>query len=314
MASFDSVNYSLRPSKGIQREVVFEGVAALKSHLDLSDMVYIGFGSVWFSDFVPAHKVLQIQDMVSIEADEVGHCRAIFNRPYATVDVRHGYSYEILPQLFVDPKYCARPWVVWLDYDKGLEEDEVDDVRAVVERSPENTILLVTFDGRGEEYGQRRERLGRLAEIFGDVVPDELSREQCLGNHMQETLADLVLDFMKSVGVESGRDGGFVPAFRVIYKDSAEMVTVGGIIPRASEASTSRSVVLDGSWRCWPEGRIAAPLLTIREAKTLRSMLPSEAELSRERVKESGFDLLEEQIETFERYYREYPMFAQIVT
>jgi hypothetical protein len=69
MPSFDAVNYSLRPSKSIQRQLVFAGVRALQDSLDPAQ-VYVGFGSIWFTDFVMAHKMLRIDDMVSIEGDE----------------------------------------------------------------------------------------------------------------------------------------------------------------------------------------------------------------------------------------------------
>ncbi len=41
MASFDSVNYSLRPSKSIQRQLVFDGVRMLKANLDLDRLAYV---------------------------------------------------------------------------------------------------------------------------------------------------------------------------------------------------------------------------------------------------------------------------------
>ena len=100
MASFDIINYSLRPSKSIQRRLVFEGVRTLKGNLELDNMVYIGFGSVWFTDFVMAHKLLGIQDMVSMEADVIGYKRALFNAPYATVRVMEGSSAAALPCLY----------------------------------------------------------------------------------------------------------------------------------------------------------------------------------------------------------------------
>ena len=108
MASFDTVNYSLRPSKAIQRQLVFEGVRSLQAHLDLERLVYVGFGSIWFSDFLMAHKLLGVDDMVSIEADDIGFQRAIFNSPYATVRVRHGNSFDVLPSLYADPIIGSR--------------------------------------------------------------------------------------------------------------------------------------------------------------------------------------------------------------
>ena len=136
MASFDVVNYSLRPSKNIQRQIVFEGMQVIKSQLGLVDMVYVGLGSIWFTDFVMAHKSLDIRDMVSMESDDIGYSRAIFNKPYATVHVRHGHSSRVLAELYKDDMFCLRPWVVWLDYDVHLDEALRDDIRSVIEKSP----------------------------------------------------------------------------------------------------------------------------------------------------------------------------------
>ena len=243
MTSFDLVNYSLRPSKDIQRQIAFEGIRILKSQLELNHMIYVGFGSIWFTDFVRAHKALDIRHMVSIEKDDIGYSRACFNKPYATVQVRHGHSSQVLAKLHNDDYWKAHPWVVWLDYDGALDEDATNDIRAIVEKSPANSILLVTFRGRGRTYGVKNQKGRRLRALLGDVVPDDLPKGHYKGDRMQETLADLVTDFMKSVGAESARPGGFLPAFRMIYKDTMDMVTVGGIVPAAGNVSRAKRVI-----------------------------------------------------------------------
>lgn len=312
MASFDIVNYSLRPSKNIQRQVVFEGIRTLKSDLGLTDLIYVGLGSIWFTDFIIAHKLLNIRDMVSIEQNAIGYSRAMFNKPFATVHVRNGHSSHVLTELYVDDTFCERPWVVWLDSDSHLEEVLRDEIRSIIENSPENTVFLVTFNGRDKCYGQANERPTRLRELFGDVVPDYLPKRRCTGDRIQDTLANLTSDFMKSVAADSSRPGGFHPIFRMIYKDSTPMVTVGGFLPSPGKSMISKDVINLKTKRCRPERHIVAPLLTIREAATLQSLLPTPEGLSRDTVKSSGFDLEENQIKTFENYYREYPIYAQI--
>ena len=315
MASFDVVNYSLRPSKSIQRQIVFDGIRTLQFRLCLSDMVYIGFGSIWFIDFVMAHKLLDIKNMISMESDDIGYRRAVFNKPYATVDVRHGHSSHLLAELYDDSHFSIRPWVIWLDSDHDLDETLRDDIRLVIERSPANTVFLVTFNGNDRSYGgPPLERVTRLRHLLGDVVPDDLPRARCKGDNMQETLADLTIDFMKSIGTESARLEGFEPAFRIIYKDAASMVTVGGIMLSPEKSDDAKSVIGMETWKCCPEGRIVAPLLTIRETNTLQSLLPRVDDLSRNIVQNQGFDLQDGQIESFQKYYREYPTFAQIIS
>ena len=314
MASFDLVNYSLRPSKNIQRQIVFDGVSVLQSVLDLDRLAYIGFGSIWFTDFVLAHKMLKIDDMFSIEADDIGYRRAVFNSPYATVRVRHGFASNILPTLFTDDHLVGRPWMIWLDYDREYDETLRDNSRSVVERAPTNSILLVTFNANEMKYGHAPDRPTRLRQIFGDVVPDDLSKNACKDERMQETLASLAIDFMSSVAADVARPGGFVPAFRLIYKDTSPMVTVGGLLPTRGALSTALEVVRRERRRCCPEKAIVAPHLTMREVAVLQSQLPRAGKLSRAIVQSLGFDLGIDQIEAFEAYYRHYPAFAQVVS
>ncbi len=315
MPSFDIVNYSLRPSKGIQRKIVFDGIRVLQSDLGLCQSIYIGFGSVWFTDFIMAHNLLDIDDMISMEADEIGHSRACFNVPYATVRVRRGFSSDILPELCNEEAINGRPWVIWLDSDGSFDEILQKDTRTVIEKAPDNTIFLITFKGHERHYGKKlRGRPKRLRELFGDVVPDDLPEDKCTGASMQESLADLATDFMKSVASDAVRPGSFLPAFRVIYKDGAVMITVGGLLPSSGTARDASEIVNMASWKCFPTEPIVAPHLTIRESMALQSKLPNSGGLSRDMVRSLGFDLKEEQIEVYAKYYREYPAFAQIIT
>ena len=217
-----------------------------------------------------------------MEKSEIGHCRARFNSPYATVDVRHGSASEILPTLYADETVNKRPWVIWLDYDSAFDDTLRNDTRLVIERAPENTIFLLTFNGRDRNYGRRglTERRDQLRELFEPVVPENFSKSRCTRDRMPGTLADLAIDFIKSMAADSARPGGFIPAFRVIYKDGAEMVTVGGVLPSSAVADRISEVVSRDDWKCRPNNPIVAPHLTIREALALQSKLPSPQRLS----------------------------------
>ena len=243
MKSFHQVNYALRPSKTIQRHIVFEGIRSMQSCHKETNSVYIGLGSIWFTDFIMAHKILRIRDMISIEEDKVGFSRAEFNSPFATVQVKYGHSSDVLASLFDNGQYQNRPWVVWLDYDTSFSEELRDDIHSVIERSPQNTIVLVTFDARGKKYGRPVDRKDRLCELFEDLVPRDLSKTACNDQNIQETLANLVNDLMMATWAETGRLGRFVPGFRIIYKDTAEMVTVGGILASSTKHTRLAALV-----------------------------------------------------------------------
>ena len=313
MASFDAVNYSIRPSKSIERQLVFDGISRLKPHLDLDDMAYVGFGSVWFTDFVLAHRHLGIEDMVSIERDDIGYRRASFNAPYATVRVLHGDASEMLPTLYDDETMKDRPWLVWLDYDYEFEDTLKKDIVSVVENAPVNSILIVTFNGHEQRYGDTSDRPAHLRDLFGASVPDDLPKIACKRDRMQQTLADFAQSFMLSTAAEIARPGGFVPAFRVVYRDDAPMVTVGGLLPSKGASRIAADIVGREDWPCRPPKPILAPHLTLREAAALQSLLPRKEPLDRGMVRDLGFDLDERQLEAFEAYYRHYPSFAQVL-
>ena len=313
MPSFNKINYNLRPSKSIQRQIVFAGIDKAMRHLDLDNLLYVGFGSVWFTDFVLAHKTLGIRDMISIEGDDVGYRRAVFNIPYATVRVVHGYSNSVLPKLFSERGLRQRPWMIWLDYDYQLNESVREDMRLVVENAPQNSIILLTFNGREMKYGKAADRPDAIKQLLGSVVPDDLSKDDCKNDRLLETLADLSLDYLVSIAGDMSRPGGFVPAFRLIYQDGAPMVTVGGFLPARGAAAVTTDMISSPNWPAKPPVPIRAPQLTLREAAVLQAHLPSEVELSRDLVQELGFDLEEEELRAFQTYYLEYPSFAQIV-
>ncbi len=314
MASFDAVNYSLRPSKAIQRQLVFDGLRRLQTRLALEQIVYVGFGSIWFTDFIMAHRLLGVDTMISIEADEVGHRRAVFNCPYATISVRYGLASDVLPGLYGTDDISGRPWIIWLDYDYEFDESLRDDINSVVENAPANSVLLVTFNGHEMKYGRVRERVQRIRHLFGDIVPDELSNRAVRDERTQQTLADFAMDYLKAVAGSSARLGGFIPAYRLIYRDSAPMITVGGFLPSRENVESVTQTVSDQTWPGMPALEIVAPHLTIKEASVLQSQLPSAVDLSRALVRTLGFDLEDQQIASFQRYYKQYPSFAQILT
>ena len=313
MASFDSINYSIRPSKSVQRGLVFEGLRRISDAMDVENAIYVGFGSIWFTDFVQAHKVLDIDDMVSIEANEIGFRRATFNKAYRTISMMEGRASEKLPDVLEIDGYNARPWIIWLDYDSALDEEIVEDMQWVVTNAPPNSVVLFTFSATQNAYGRPVNRPERIRALLGDVVPDELSKEDCAKEVLPITLSGLVTDFLKSEVADAARPGGFIEAFKLPYLDSIAMVTVGGILPAKGAAAAARALVANASWKGIVEETIEAPPMTLREIATLQAELPAVAALTRVRIQELGFDLHERQVRSFQRYYKYLPSFAEII-
>ena len=317
MASFDSINYSLRPSKCVQRGIIFEGLKVLSDAMGLQNAVYIGLGSIWFTDFVIAHKVLEIDDMISIEKDKIGFSRAKFNKVYRSINVLYGNSSVVLPEVLRDETYRDRPWIVWLDYDGALDEEKIGEMRWLLRCAPENSIVLFTFSATLRAYGRKlKDRPERLRNLLGAVVPSDLSKEECEKEEkMASTLASLTMDFLESFVNDNTREGGFIRSFKIRYVDSVCMVTIGGVLPTCDTAQSASNVVADQKkWKGVVDEVIQAPPMTLREVATLQAELPRADELTRARVQELGFDLLEDQVRSFGRYYKYLPSFAEIVT
>lgn len=314
-ASFTAVNYSLRPSKTIQRALVFEGLRRLQEHMNWKDATYLGLGSIWFTDFVMAHKTLRIRSMVSIEANEIGFRRAKFNRPYRFVRVEHGLSFDVIPELLQEQAIKENPLIVWLDYDKELGGDEIDELRHVVEWMPDNSVLLVTFDASDKKYGKDPdEKRSELKEIFGAISPDDIPREELRGLAFGELMATLTSELLHSKASDVARDGGCIPAFKIVYRDKATMATVGIVLPSRQDKEAVNRTIAEGDWPGFVREPVEAPHLTQREASVLQSQLPSPRAMSRAKVRRLGFDLEDEQIRAFQAFYRHYPTFAQIMS
>jgi hypothetical protein len=292
---------------------VFEAVSILQGWLRLDNLLYVGFGSVWFTDFQIAHKFLRIRNLISIEASEIGFKRALFNQPFRCIRIEKGFSNEVLPVLFSESSLLKRPWFVWLDYDDALSESKAEDIRRVVENAPPDSIFAVTLPAVGRAFGRPTDRPQRIGTILGSVVPDDLTQEAC-DSLLSETLLNLVGDYMASIAAAAARPGGFVRAFRIAYRDSTPMITVGGILPAKGSVPNVITAVGSSDWPAMLVEPVETPPLTLKEAAVLQSQLPRSTRITRKAVQKLGFDLEEAQLRSFERYYRYYPIFAQIAT
>lgn len=316
MGSTDSVNFSIRQNKAIERQIVFDGLARLLRTLDCQSPIYLGFGSVWFVDFVMAHRRLGIQRMFSIEADDVIYERAKFNRPYRTIEVLHGLSTDAIPALVrSEPEIAEAPWIVWLDYDQPLGEDSVAELGNLAKTAPSGSILLTTFNAASRHYGKPRQRYERIWQLFGDATPDNpfKSPDDFKDSEMQmQFMARAAMDHLIASALDSGREDHPLRAYSIAYQDGSPMVTVGIVLCPEEKKSEVASVLSGDSWHGMVERAIVTPPLTQKEVSALESCLPSTSALDRDAVRSLGFDLLENQLDSFVTHYLNYPTFAQI--
>lgn len=316
VSSTSFVDFSVRQNKAIERSIVFGCLQELTRKMELDNPIYVGFGSVWFVDFIQAHRHLAINTMISIESDEIIYARAKFNKPFRTVEIHHGLSTNVIPTLIRDENYAGRPWIVWLDYDSALDEDKLSELTYLVQVLPENSILLTTFTATSRYYGKKdSKREEFLRGILGDALidtpfPDAGSLKNV--SVQMDVLSKSALNFLVAAGLQGGRTGGAYPAFRLMYQDGSPMVTVGVALPSGATASSVEELLKSGSWKGKINQPISTPPLTAREMNALQAALPAQFPITRENVREMGFDLLDDQIASFVRHYLEYPSFVQV--
>jgi len=314
MSSTTTVNFSLRHNKSIERSLVFEGLRAWRRAANVANPVYVGFGSVWFSDFALAHRELGVETMFSVEDDDVIAARAQFNKPFRTVEVLHGDSRERIAELLVRDGLASRPWIVWLDYDACLDEERLEELGQLVLTLPGNSALLTTFNARRTNYGNKpATRPQYLKGLFRDACPDDVRVEDCSDEaKLMDILAQATQDSLHSTALSSARPGGFVPAFRVTYKDVTPMVTVGAFLPTEETRPLVEGLVREREWHGMVSEVIATPPLTPKEIAALIGELPNSLGLSRDDVRRLGFDLAPAHIRSFVAHYLRYPCYVEV--
>lgn len=282
MSSFRKINYSLRPAKHAERRMLGEVFRRL-SHFDLlEEYVYVGFGSLWFTDFVLYHKTLGIRDMISIEQSGAKD-RFEANKPFNITMMFHA-SKVALQKLD-----WARRQIVWLDYDGKLSPDMLIDVRTLASKVRSGSLLAVSVqcneaseieEAKGDPSGPKaldrfRQRFGR-DRVRSDVVEEDLSG-WLFGKLSRDMLVqeiETALVSRNSTGTDSFT---FTTITSINYEDDARMTTVVGIISEASEANKLDACQFDRldflKERAQPI-KIDVPKLTGRELKYIERQLP----------------------------------------
>ena len=320
MASPDVLNYGIRPNKAVERKLVFEVLSVLSPVFKLPGYRYIGLGAPWFVDFVMAHKVLSIGDMISIEKNEILASRADFNRPYACVKVIHGDSQSVLPTLALED----RPILVWLDYDTSLDGPVLGDLSTLCRRAATGSIIVVTLNAhRGQlptcdenekEYATLADKMRAVA---GDLIPPDVPQAATQTSGYPPYLASILFDQMHRQVRRAGRTGDtLLPLFNIGYRDNAPMITVGGIIVERGHVHGIESVLNENNMGGFLDQKrhlkIGVPPLTLKEKAALDQLMPREQAPTDQEVSDIGFRLRTGQIVAYHRFYRYYPMFVEV--
>lgn len=283
MSSFRKINYSLRPAKHAERRMLGDVFRRLSHFEVLEDYVYVGFGSVWFSDFVLYHKMLGIRDMISIEEASGARDRFEANRPF-NIDIVFQNSNVALPKLD-----WARRQIVWLDYDDTLSIEMLLDARTVAAKARSGSIIAISVQCNeaadvedAAENSNGPNALDRFVQRFGrERVPDDTREEDLYGWRFGKLSRDLIAQEIETALSARNASGAQHFTFHLItsinYQDDAKMTTIVGVI--VEDAETEKLAACQFDRLDFLQGRaqpikIEVPKLTGRELKHIERQLP----------------------------------------
>jgi len=281
---------------------------------------YVGFGSVWFSDFILFHRALGVRHMLSIEQAVASKNRFEANRPF-NLDIDFRTSTLALPELGYD-----RRQFIWLDYDDPLSPDMLRDVAIITARARSGTVLVVSVQcHRAPEIAEAdRERAldenaataeQRFRQKFGARVPPGITREDLSGWSFGELSRGIVLSEI-AAAAETRRlanPADEVSVSRICdfeYEDGAKMTTLAVVLCSPEERNRLDACGFERLEFIENPAQavyIPTPKLTPREFKQLESQLPLAA----------GTELVVGHIPQgeaagFTRLYRYFPAFAVV--
>ncbi|MBT1688104.1 O-methyltransferase [Dawidia soli] len=344
MSSSNSINYSIRVNKSIERKIMSEGISNVMSKFDITYR-YIGFGSLWFVDFIHFHKTLKIHDMVSIEKDRIVYDRADYNKPFSCIDLVSGESAAVLQDIL---SKSDMPSIIWLDYDASVYQcsSYQADVDNIVNYSKNGSLLIVTMNV-GVSHGVREMKrqaaattepeswvpkvTGMLRNTFGLVNMESVSGRMLTNQDRFPTLVKPYFEeTIQNSIYNSGNHKVCTKIFDMAYSDGAEMLTQGFILLDSDKnADIDKLTPFKSPYFLNEETfRISAPILTSREKYEIDKRLPSndieafireagttdhenETYLAKEKL---GFPLSVKTLRGYSQLYRYYPTFSEIFT
>ena len=248
--------------------------------------------------------------MVCIEQQEEDSERFEFNRPFKCIDLKFGHSSKILPTL----EWEGRPTVIWLDYDKAINEGTLSDIRVVCSSIAPGSFILLTIRAQANDFGQApAERVEKLKDAVGNRLPRH-TRSDVTNKAFPRFLWKIIDSEIKRVIAD--RSGVFPPessfeyqqVLHFDYSDGARMLTMGGIIYQRSQSPLlaqcdfpSLSFSRLGDDPC----QIRVPLLTFKELRALDAHLPGNIPPIP--------GVPEEEVDAYSEHYRYFPNFVDAI-
>lgn len=302
----------LRPNKNVERKLIVASIQSMRARFDFKGYRYVGLGSMWFVDFVLMHKVVGIDDMVTIEREKSRAKRVEFNKPFACIMPRMQEAGDALGEVLPGKKSLT-----WLDYDGALKQALDGDLELAIGSMEPGSVIFVSVNARVEQLagnvreGETLEPVDYLSAITDTDM--SLQAARLTRNDFPDLVRELLQQTMASAALSLSPGRRYVPLWAFSYADDAEMVTVGGMLVDDAVQVQLDAAIADGIDYSTPDAlfRIEVPVLTDKEKRALDRLLPSAGPLS---VNALDFELRQREVDAYQAFYLQYPMFNELAS
>jgi hypothetical protein len=285
-SSFRKINYSLRPGKHAARRMLREIFGRLSPFQPVHSYIYLGFGSVWFADFILFHRNLGVREMISIERDTNARVRIEASKPFRNITVHYSKASKVLPSLNWNQRYF-----VWLDYEDALSVEILHDIRTVVGRAASGTVLAISLPcQRAKEVEASLDEpegpsaIERFRSEFGrSRIGPRVSEANLEGwpfGRLCRSIIDGEIDArlaVRNATLGQHQTVEFRPICEIEYNDGTRMTTTVGMFVARQDRQLVSACGFDQLDFLPTRGRLVrinVPKLTIPEIRELERQLP----------------------------------------
>lgn len=329
--SGSTIPYHLRQNKAVERNLFIELLARVGRVRNISEYEYIGFGGPFMEDHKALHAALRMGKMHSIEREENTFLRQKFNYPAKFIQPHCKESGEF----FRTHNFSDKGTVVWLDYTTADDlNEQLNEFHGVVAKLDTFDVAKITLNasviGLGnfanfleiEKAAKRRETLQARIPNF---VPADLTDRDFQTKKYPATLQRCVQNSLRDLSARN-TELYFHPLSTFSYADGQSMLTITGMVFKASDDSEVNTFISDSRLDQWPFAnlewnqpmQINMPALSAKERMRLDECLPIDNSVnnSAEHLKmHLGFvpGATDGELSNYAKYYRQYPHFSRII-
>lgn len=317
MATYEKIDYRLRPAKNIERKMMIDVIRRLSSIIQLEEYKYIGLPSLYYSDARLFHTRLGIEDIVCIEREEEDEKRFIFNKPYDFIDLKIGHSSEILPELSWE-----KPVILWLDYDDKISSYMFADIRQFISEADPGSIVFLTVNAHPDhpnELDRRDETMVDVLQkrISNSKIPPDVEQKDLRGWGYGDVVRRILINEIEETLIPNrnavepdDKQVEFKQLVNFKYQDGAKMRTIGGILHSDqiknefdSAAFNNLEFYRDGDESC----HIQVPKMTFREMRSLDQYMPEPPS----NIDDIEVPVSESYVDQYSKLYRHFPRFVE---